>query len=727
MKRYLKNMMLFALTIILICVFASCNRPPEETNTGSAGEAGEAKDQTQQNNVDVEKNYTFVLNEDGQTYTLEKYLGDERDIRVPQSFNGKDIVTIGKNAFLNVECDTIILPETITAIEDRAFLSSDVKSITLSNSIQKIASLAFYDCKYLENITLPNSLLKIESQTFKECDSLKAVTVGDGTREIAYDAFDRCPSSLVVAVSQGNTALSSYTSCIVNVTTKTVIWGKAGAVIPSDAELVTSIGKEAFRASSLYSIAIPSNVSTVGEYAFADNTTLTSVEFDKASGVTELKNGTFYGCANLKEISFPDGLQTISDSALEDCEKISTLALPKAFVNIDREMFDDCNDISSLSISDENAKYRSESNCIIERDTNTIVMGCKSSEIPTEGNIRIAKKAFYECKGLQSMIIPSNVIEIGEYAFACSELTELTISAGIKVISDGAFLKCYTLNTITFSEGTEVIGNKAFYLCRGILELNLPSSLRNIGKDAFYGCDNITKLRIPEGTRIIGESAFASCVSLEDIYVPKTVETICRSAFQGCIRLWSVSISEGVKNIENEAFRACVALKNVSVPSTIEQFGADVFAESPAVMFSVYENAKYVGSDEDPYNVLIEANGYSVNMHPDTVFIADGAFLAGNTVEMTLATNIVILKNGMLSECTMNMINIHPYLLLIEKDAFYGCGNLSIINFDGNTYEWMNMTKEYGWDSYIGKLRGKYTVCCNDGKIEVDVANTLTE
>ena len=57
-------------------------------------------------------------------------------------------------------------------------------------------------------------------------------------------------------------------------------------------------------------------------------------------------------------------------------------------------------------------------------------------------------------------------------------------------------------------------------------------------------------------------------------------------------------------------------------------------------------------------------------------------------------------------ELPSSMANIYSY-------AFYNCSNLDVIRFNGTTYQWSNIYKEYGWDTSIRNC----VIQCTNGNV----------
>ena len=97
------------------------------------------------------------------TYRKFKGMANEsiRTITVPSTYKSSDdkrytITTIGRAAFAGFDnVDNIVLPSTITTIEDYAFFRSSVVNIEIPASVTQIGNRVFGHCKKLRNLTLP--------------------------------------------------------------------------------------------------------------------------------------------------------------------------------------------------------------------------------------------------------------------------------------------------------------------------------------------------------------------------------------------------------------------------------------------------------------------------------------------------------------------------------------------------------------------------------------------
>ena len=99
----------------------------------------------------------------------------------------------------------MILPDSITIIDEYALAYCRFESITIPDSVQYINSLSFANCKYLKNITIPESVAKIDYYAFYNCIALESITILNPECEI-YDVGNAIYSGATIYGYCGSTA-----------------------------------------------------------------------------------------------------------------------------------------------------------------------------------------------------------------------------------------------------------------------------------------------------------------------------------------------------------------------------------------------------------------------------------------------------------------------------------------------------------------------------------------
>ena len=610
------------------------------------------------------------------------------------------------------ELKTLFIPDGVTSIGSHTFAGCRLlESIEISDSVTSIGFGAFSGCSSLESVTIGNGVTSIGTWVFACCSSLTSITIPDSVTSIGEDAFYDC---------------SSLTSI----------------VIP---ESVTSIGERAFYGCrSLTSIIIPDSVTSIGKGTFDWCSSLTSITI--GGGVTSIGERAFYGCSSLTSITIPDSVTSIGEYAFSDCSSLTSITIPDSVTSIGVCAFYGCSLLESIVVKEGNAVYHSEGNCLIKTDSKTLIAGCKSSVIPSDGGLTsigkdafrgcdsltsitigggitsIGERAFLGCSSLTSITIPDSVTSIGNYAFYdCDSLDNITIPDSVTSIGDLAFFNCSSLESIVVEEGNAVyhsdgnciietesktliagcknsiipndgsvtsIGDGAFRGCDSLTSIVIPDSVTSIGDSAFDGCDSLASITIPDSVTSIGDYAFSWCTSLESITIGDGVTSIGARAFNDCDSLESVTIGNGVTSIGEYAFYGCSSLKSITIPDSVTSIGVGAFSGCTNLI-QTENGVSYI----DKWGIDVDSSLTQVHLRDNTVGIADSAF----------------------SGCdSLTSITIPDGVTSIGGAAFAECDSLTSINFQGSMEQWKAIDKDTEWNLDAGS----YTVICTDGTLD---------
>ena len=297
----------------------------------------------------------------------------------------------------------------------------------------------------------------------------------------------------------------------------------------------------------------------------------------------------------------------------------------------------------------------------------------------------IGSYAFSWCDNVTGIIIPDSVTSIGEYALSyCTSLESITlpfVGAEIDGTSNTHFgyifgassyyyNKSYvpaTLKMVVITGGA-IIDNYAFWGCSSLTEINIPDGVTSIGSDAFYNCSSLTEINIPDGVTSIGSYAFYGCSSLTEINIP-----------------------DSVTSIGDDAFYRCSSLTEINIPDSITSFGNGVFSTCVSLIYNEYDNAYYLGNDNNPYLILVKAkktNIASCKINGNTKFINSNAFYdCDNLAIINIPNGVIGIGSSAFENCErLTAVNIPIGVTSIGDRAFYNCSSLMEINIpDGVT------------------------------------------
>lgn len=461
---------------------------------------------------------------------------------------------------------------------------------------------------------------------------------------------------------------------------------------------VTTIGKDAFQNNStLKSITIPSSItqvdatafsgcSSVKDLTYADgcvttiSTHLTSIQnVHIPNSVTSIGEGSFLGCEYLASVDLPNTVESIGIHAFWGCYSLTSITIPSSMIWIDTEAFKDCWNVKVLTYAD---------GCTTTVRTN--ITSIEKVQIPNSVTT-IADDAFWGCKSLCSVDIPSTVTEIGERAFRETGIASISIPNSITRIKGGAF---------QFTPLTSLV---------------IPNHVTHIDAWAFSGCQNLSSVKIPQSVEEIGEFAFSDspikfleidnqkfCSTtwfgpqIEQVSIGSSVTNIGDEAFKECM-LTTLSIPSNVTSIGTASFQFCSKLNSVTMPSSVTSIGEYAFDGCPIETLNV-DNEKFCSAEFFGKNLKEIVIGNSVTSIGQGAFsycsnlssvtipssvknIGQCAFYWCESLQsVNLPEGITKIELGAFSECrSLSSVDIPDGVTSIEEDAFYNCALTSIV------------------------------------------------
>ena len=259
-------------------------------------------------------------------------------------------------------------------------------------------------------------------------------------------------------------------------------------------------------------------------------------------GVTSVGENAFSDCCYMTKLHLPNTLTHIARQAFMDCRSLASLTIPASVTSIEPWAFYRCTQMTAISVEAGNEVYESRDNCnaLIEKSTNTLILGCKNTIIP-EGVVTIGGIAFYGCE-LPSADMPGSVTTISDGAFqGCGYLSKVNIPYGVTSIGNSAFENCNGLKEVTIPSSVISIGNSVFRGCTKLVSADIPSSVTSLGTSVFYECASLKKASIPEGTTTVPAYYLYRCSSITEFIIPESIDEIYYYVFEGCTGLTSMT------------------------------------------------------------------------------------------------------------------------------------------------------------------------------------------
>ena len=406
-------------------------------------------------------------------------------------------------------------------------------------------------------------------------------------------------------------------------------------------------------------------VDSPSDFTIDENGVLT--EYSGAGGdviipdtVKEIGNYAFMDCQSITSVTIPEGVTKIQSSAFSDCTNLISGALPATLTAIESGAFYNCPKLSAITVPDSSAYFCTDSAVLFSKDKTVLVLypaalPPSTYTVPTgvtkiadtafsnaanltdvtlqDGVTTIGRSAFALCQNLANVSIPASVTEIGGLAFEETPWlnnntnpfvtvnnilvryhgadSAAAVPADVTNIAEGAFFQC-NVTSISIPNTVTKIGSGAFAMCLELTSVSLPSSLTKIDDGLFAMCSKLNTVTIPAKVTAIGELAFAGCAALININIPAHVSLIGGQAFISCIGLTDVILPNGVTDIGDMAFAACTNLKSISIPGSVTKIGDSVFAlDSNVAVYGIAGSAAqtYASNSGFKFSPLISYKG----------------------------------------------------------------------------------------------------------------------
>ncbi len=436
-NRHILSLVLFVLLIVSSSFLLSCSPTPgdvidnieieDETNQ-------ETNTEETQDEENLSTGLSMIIAENQQGYILSG-IGSCKDliITIPNEYNLLPIIGIAENAFKNnIQIKSIIIPKTISEIDDFAFsgcFSLESVEFEADSELISIGEKSFYRCESLAAIKIPNSVESLGIYSFAECISLGIISFPSSLYEVKEGAFygtmwlESQDNGIIyagnVAYSIKGETLANYDLILKDGTIGVASWAFSNILevnsifipdsimfIGSNAfvgcENLSSIqvgpNNEVFKAENNCLIdnldvvrlgcvgaIIPENAVEIAENAFLNAHGIVQIEIPQ--NVKKMGKAVFKNCTSLLYLELPNELITIPEEAFLGCESMTEITIKEKILEINAQAFSGCIKLSNLII-----------------DSLPVASGLTG--FTSQGNILSNAKTIY---------INKNVVEIGAY------------------------------------------------------------------------------------------------------------------------------------------------------------------------------------------------------------------------------------------------------------------------------------------------------------------------
>ena len=547
--------------------------------------------------------YTYTL-DDANRATITGYSGNATALYIPGEIDGHEVVAIGDRAFENrTDLRTVMIPDSLEKIEFEAFYNCiNLKIVDLSSNLTTIGYDVFGNCKSISKIEIPKSLKKFDG------------TWGRGTN-LSYGAFGGCSNLKTVNFEAGSTIVCAA-----------LFMGCDGIEEIELPDTITEIGDSAFKScKNLNKVIIPESVTKIDGDAFAECSGLVDIKMHE--GINTIGSRAFYKCDRLLDIVIPDSVEKIEFEAFRGCDKLENIKLSENLTIVGYGVFGDCKSISKIEIPKSLKKFDGTWG----RGTNLsygAFGGCSNLKTVNfeAGSTIVCAALFMGCDGIEEIELPDTITEIGDSAFKnCKNLDRITMNNGIEILESSAFEDCFSLTTINIPNTVKAISNSTFQDCTSLTEvhlsnilkeipastfsgckklttINFPSTLTTIGNSAFSGCESLPEAILPSGVEKIESNAFKNCKAMKKAVVPDTVSSIGSSAFYGCEALADITLGSKLKKIESQTFYGCTVLPSIVLPYNVTTIGDSAFVNcTKLTQITVPRNTTSIASNAFSY------------------------------------------------------------------------------------------------------------------------------
>lgn len=679
--------------VLLLCInLTACEKGRETTVTKIEETVANVQETTvevipEETDINDKYNTRIELDNDYILHTITHSTIEGVEFRM-NTFSWEIVDYEGKES----EC---VIPSIINNVEvtriDSDFIGAEMKTLYIPDTVTKIDSGAFADCRNLDNIYISD-----KNKNFIITDNL--VLSADGKRVISY---------------YGN---------------------KSKVVIPDG---VTEIDKQAFMSADITSVELPDNLEIIGDKAFLGCSALSDVRFPDTLAV--IGKNAFERCENLTEISLKsDGNLQIMDYAFDRCSGVNKIYLENIDLICERAF--NCGNAEEITIkgslgqlelnafrcsSDKSITLPDDFGCFKHSGTDfSNVTYCYKGEEHSESVLAAVLAAPELAEDFDIWMNELGKIVILNYKGSDTvvDLRKYKTEVPITELSYSVFNDNDKITSVILCDSVISVDDEAFVGCSSLESLTLSEKLQSIDFRQFETCESFKEIIIPEANnKYIYKDGMVFSKNLKTLYyvmedyteftIPEMVENVDSNAFCGLVNLKKLVVTKSVKELPNGVFYYYhYYYDRVNNYYTINyQYPEELPVEEIVIEGNTYigeylyipSNCKKITiGEENEYYTVVDEVLFSKDMKflywcPDTkmqyvvpdgvVHIAESAFGDNEKLKKIIfPDSLISIGNWAFGRTSIEEVVFPENLWSIDGYAFYNCKSLSKVEFNEN-------------------------------------------